>query len=104
MILDKISVNKIIVEKLTPLREGFKNKNNKFSAKGYYNNLKVKIYEVFDRNQGPLREFISKNKELSSYFPKLISYDQRYIIEEWVDGKTLKDSNSRFKKNTERCY
>lgn len=99
MILDKISVNKIIVEKLTPLREGFKNKNNKFSAKGYYNNLKVKIYEVFDRNQGPLREFISKNKELSSYFPKLISYDQRYIIEEWVDGKTLKDSNSRFKKN-----
>ena len=99
MILDKISVNKIIVEKLTPLREGFKNKNNKFSAKGYYNNLKVKIYEVFDRNQGPLREFISKNGELSSYFPKLISYDQRYIIEEWVDGKTLKDSNSRFKKN-----
>ena len=99
MILDKISVNKIIVEKLTPLREGFKNKNNKFSAKGYYNNLKVKIYEVFDRNQGPLREFISKNGELSSYFPKLISYDQKYIIEEWVDGKTLKDSNSRFKKN-----
>mgnify|MGYP002623030941 FL=1 len=99
MILDKISVNKIIVEKLTPLREGFKNKNNKFSAKGYYNNLKVKIYEVFDRNQGPLREFISKNGELSSYFPKLISYDQKYIIEEWVDGKTLKDSKSRFKKN-----
>ena len=96
---DKIVINNFTIEKLKPIREGFKNKNNKFSAKGYYNNLKVKIYEVFDRNQGPLREFISKNGELSSYFPKLISYDQKYIIEEWVDGKTLKDSKSRFKKN-----
>ena len=96
---DKIIINNFTVDQLEPLREGFKNKNNKFSAKGYCKNIKVKIYEVFDVNQGVLRDFISKHKKLSSYFPKLISYDKKYVIEEWVNGKTLKEANFRFKKN-----
>ena len=99
MILDKIIVNKIVIDQLKPLRKGFKNKNNKFSAQGYYKNTKVKIYEVFDQKQGSLREFISKHNKLSPYFPKLISYDKKYIIEEWVDGKTLRKAKSKFKKN-----
>ena len=96
---DKIIINDIIVDQLKPLRKGFKNKNNKFSAKGYYKDKRVKIYEVFDSNQGGLRDFISKHNNLSLYFPKLISYNKKYIIEEWVEGKTLKEANSRFKKN-----
>lgn len=98
MMSDKITINEIVIDQLKPLREGFKNKNNKLSAQGYYKNIKVKIYEVFDHNQGALREFISKHNELSSYFPKLISYDKKYIIEEWVEGKTLKELKSRFTK------
>ena len=96
---DKITINNITVEKLRPIREGFKNKNNKFSAKGYYQDTKVKIYEVFDSSQTNLRNFISKHDKLSLYFPKLISFDQKYIVETWEDGKTLKEANSRFKKN-----
>ena len=78
MMSDKITINEIVIDRLKPLREGFKNKNNKLSAQGYYKNIKVKIYEVFDHNQGALREFISKHNELSSYFPKLISNNYRH--------------------------
>lgn len=78
-------------ENLKPIRKKFKNKNNKFSAQAYLNNQKVKIYEVFDKNQGHLRKFISQHNKLSTFFPKLITYDDKYIVEEWLDGKTLKE-------------
>ena len=71
MILDKISVNKIIVEKLTPLKEEFKNKNNKFSAKGYYNNLKVKFMKSLTVIKTLKRVYIKKWRTIL-YFPKLI--------------------------------
>ena len=91
--LDKIIVNNLIINKLKPTKSEFINKNNKFSAKGYYNNTKVKIYEVFDPNQGALREFVSNHNDLSLYFPKLITYNSKFIVEEWVNGLTLKESN-----------
>ena len=77
---DKIIVNNVTVYNLKPIRKNFKNKNNNYSAKGYYGNIKVKVYEIFDPNQGTLREFISNHKKLSSYFPKLLSFDSRYIV------------------------
>lgn len=86
-------INKIKVNKLKPIKEDFINKNKKYSAMGYCNNLKVKVYEVYDKNQGNLREFVSNHKDLSKYFPKLISFDHKFIVEEWVDGKTLKELN-----------
>tara|TARA_Y100000768_G_C23777228_1_gene586210 strand:- start:141 stop:791 length:651 start_codon:yes stop_codon:yes gene_type:complete len=97
--LNKIVIKDITFNHLSPLRKNFKNKNNKLSALGYYKNKKVKIYEVFDVKQGPLREFISKHKILSTYFPKMIVYDEKYIVEEWVEGKTLKEINIRNLKN-----
>ena len=32
---------------------------------------------------------------MSSYFPKLIGFDKKYIIEEWVHGKTLNEINAK---------
>ena len=55
-------INKIKVDKLKPIKEDFINKNKKYSAMGYCNNLKVKVYEVYDKNQGNLREFVSNIK------------------------------------------
>ncbi len=96
---DRIVIKNFTFDKLNPIRNNFKNKNNKFSAQGFYKNQKVKIYEVFDKNQGALREFISHHEKLSLYFPKLLTYDENYIVEEWVNGKTLKEVNSVNLKN-----
>ncbi len=93
--IKKISVGNTTIENIEPIRNSFKNKNNKFSAKGYILQNKVKIFEVFDKKQGQLFEFISKNNELSKYFPKLILYDDKYIVEEWIDGETLKEINNK---------
>ena len=89
---DKIIINGFTVENLKPIKKSFKNKNKKFSAQGFYKDKKVKIYEVFDKKQGALREFVSNHKKLSKYFPKLIAYDERFIVEEWLKGNTLKES------------
>ena len=88
-----INVNKIKISKLKPLRKDFISRNKKLSATGYYKNIKVKVYGVHDKNQGRLRKFISNHKVLSRYFPRLISFNNRFIVEEWVDGKTLKELN-----------
>ena len=100
-----IIINKIRINKLEPLRKKFKNKNKKFAAKGYHKNIKVKVYEVFDKNQGKLRKFVSNNKNLSKYFPKLIAFNNRFIVEEWVEGRTLKElnlNNSEFKAQSKK--
>ena len=93
----KIIINDIVVDNLEPIRNSFKNKNNKFSARGFIGLKKVKIFEVFDKNQGFLLEFISKHKVLSQYFPKLITFNKKFIVEEWVNGKTLKELNKKKK-------
>ena len=91
---DKVVIKDQTFEKLKPIKERFENKNNKFSAQGYYKDKKVKIYEVFDKNQGSLREFVSKHEQLSLYFPNLVLYDEKYIVEEWLSGKTLRETIS----------
>ena len=91
---DKVVIKEQPFEKLKPIKERFKNKNDKFSAQGYYKNKKVKIYEVFDKNQGALREFVSKHEQLSQYFPNLVLYDEKYVVEEWLSGKTLRETIS----------
>ncbi|MDB2591745.1 hypothetical protein N9X80_03385 [Candidatus Pelagibacter bacterium] len=91
--MKNIIINKIKINKLKPIRKNFISRNKKLSATGYYNNIKVKVYGVHDKNQGKLRKFISNNKALSKYFPRLISFNNKFIVEEWVDGKTLKELN-----------
>ena len=93
---NKIIVNNCVIENLLPIKKNLKNKNKKFSAQGFYNDKKVKIYEVFDKNQGALREFVSNHKELSTYFPKLIIYDKKFIVEEWLKGNTLTEIKPAF--------
>lgn len=96
--IKKIIINDVAVNNLNPLKNSFKNKNNKFSARGFIGSKKVKIFEVFDKNQGVLLDFISKNNALSKYFPRLITYNKKFIVEEWVNGKTLKELNLNKKK------
>lgn len=93
--MKEININNIKVTNLIPTKIKFTNKNKKFSAKGYYDGLEVKVYEVFDQNQGNLRAFISNHKDLSQFFPRIISYDKKYIVEEWIKGNTLKEENKR---------
>jgi serine/threonine protein kinase len=93
--VNKIKIDKEYIENLKPLKKNFKNKNNKFSAQGYIKDLKVKIYQTFDSGQGKLREYISNQKNLSNFFPNLICYNDNYIVEEWIDGKTLRQINSK---------
>lgn len=88
---ENITVNNFKFQNLRPLKKKFINKNNKFSAKACINNKEVKIYEVFDQNQGELREFVSNHHKLSKFFPKLITYNEKYIVEQWVYGPTLKE-------------
>ena len=95
----KMIINNLTFEGLKPLRSSFKNKNNKFSAWGFLDKKKIKIYEVFDKNQGPLMEFISNKKNLSKYFPKIITYNEKFIVEEWIDGKPLGEIYRKTKKN-----
>ena len=89
----EITVKGLKIVNIKPLKKEFLNKNSKFSAKGYTKNFKVKIYEVFDKDQVKLRLLVSKNKKLSKYFPKLITYNNKYIVEKWVDGQTLNEKN-----------
>ena len=98
-IIGKFTIKNTTITNLKPLRNNFKNKNNKFSAQGIFKENKVKIYQVFDKKQGKLREFISKHKKLSKYFPKLISYNDQYVVEEWIQGKTLRETNVKSKMN-----
>ena len=98
-IIGKLTVKNITITNLKPLRKNFRNKNNNFSAHGIFKEKKVKIYEVFDKKQGDLRDFISKHKKLSKYFPKLISYNDQYIVEEWIQGQTLRDAKLKSKIN-----
>jgi hypothetical protein len=95
----EIIINNIKIEHLEPVKNKFKNKNNKLSARGYFKDIKIKVYETFDKNQGELRAFVSNNEYLKSYFPNLIAYNNKYIIEEWIDGKTLKEANKKNLKN-----
>ena len=91
--MSELKIKNFIIKDLKPIRKNFKNKNNKFSAQGYLDTKKVKIYEIFDFKQGNLREFISNHKQLSNFFPKVLIFNERFIVEEWVDGKTLKELN-----------
>ncbi len=93
---DKIVVDGLTIENLAPLKKSFRNKNKNFSAIGSFNNTKVKIYGVLDKKQGALREFVSNHKELSVYFPRLITYDEKFIVEEWLEGNTLMEIKPNF--------
>jgi len=93
---DKINVDGYIIKNLSPIKKSFINKNKKFSARGICNDKKVKIYEVFDENQGFLRQFVSKNKKLSLYFPKLITFNKKFIVEEWLEGELLSKMKPSF--------
>ena len=95
--MSEIKINKIKISKIKPLRINLLNSNGNFSASGFFRKKKVKIYSPVEKSQIKLREEISKSK-LGKYFPKLIGYNKKFIVEEWINGKTLKELKYRSKK------
>ena len=95
--MNEIKIHKIKISKIKPLRTHLLNLNGNISASGFYGKKKVKIYSPVEKSQIRLRYEISKSK-LGKYFPKLICYDKKFIVEEWINGKTLKELNYQSKK------
>ncbi len=95
--MNEIKINKIKISKIKPIRIHLRNLNGNFSASGFLGKKKVKIYSPVEKSQIKLREEISKSK-LRKYFPKLIGYNKKFIVEEWINGKTLKELNYQSKK------
>ena len=95
--MNEIKIHKIKISKIKPLRTHLLNLNGNISASGFYGKKKVKIYSPVEKSQIRLRDEISKSK-LGKYFPKLICYDKKFIVEEWINGKTLKELNYQSKK------
>ena len=93
--ISDLQIDNIIVSNLQPTKKDFFNKSDKLSAQGYVGLQKVKIYETFDKRQGKLRKFVDENVKLGKYFPKLIACNEKYIVEEWIKGITLKDKFSK---------
>ena len=88
--MKKIKIKEKTIYNLKPLRTNFININGNFSAVGFIGKKKVKIYSPVEKSQIDLRVQISKSK-ISEYFPKLIIYNKKLIVEEWISGKTLKE-------------
>lgn len=88
--MKEIKIGRFIIKDLRPIRSNFINVNGNFSAYGFIKKRKVKVYSPNDENQINLRLKIS-NSNLSKYFPKLITFNKNFIVEEWIDGQTLKD-------------
>lgn len=61
-------------------------KSGMLSAFGSFEGKKVKLYEAFNPKQVQLRKFVD-DSPISHYFPKLITYNDKYIVEEFIDGK-----------------
>ncbi len=95
--MNEIKINKIKISKIKPIRIHLLNSNGNFSAFGFLGKKKVKIYSPVEKSQIRLREEISRSK-LGKYFPKLIGYNKKFIVEEWINGKTLKELKYQSKK------
>ena len=75
--MNEIKINKIKISKIKPLRTHLLNSNGNFSASGFLEKKRWKIYSLVEKSQIKLREEISKSK-LGKYFPKLICYNKIY--------------------------
>src|SRR5690606_36432435 len=62
------------------------------SFSGYCEGNKVKIYEAHSKEQIKLRLYVQNDNNLKEYFPSIIAYNDRYIVEEWVSIDKEKDN------------
>ena len=67
----------------TKEREMFENANGNISVFGTYKDNLVKLYQPFDKGQISLRVKID-DSTVGKYFPKVIAYDDKFIIEEYI--------------------
>ena len=105
LIPSKLRVGDLYIGNLKPLGGMFKPAFTKAGRLSLIGNtdegLKVKVYKSFNANQIELRKVIGdylKNENI--LFPKLIAYDNNYIVEEWIDGESF----SKLKNNLVEKY
>jgi len=81
---------------LKPLNKNrlFFNKNGTYSAKGFFDNQKIKIYSPPDKRTINLRLFL-ETTECKKYFPRVIYHDEEYIAEEWIDSPNLSECDKQ---------
>ena len=96
----KFRVGELLVDNLQPLGGIFKpgiTKAGRLSISGYLNSgKKVKLYNSFKKEQVYLRKVLGESfKKQDILFPPIISNDDNFIIEEWIEGKTLAKINPK---------
>ncbi len=60
------------------------------SFSGVCEGRKVKVYSVHSAAQAALRVAFQGTQFGRRYFPEIVTYDQKYIVEEWIEGIPFK--------------
>ena len=104
----KLRVGKKYIKNLQPLGGMFKpaiTKAGRLSLFGYSEEgEKVKVYKAFNSNQIKLRKVIGDYlKSENVLFPKIITSDDNFIVEKWIDGKSFSNlKKDAIEKDTQR--
>ncbi len=96
----KLRVGEIYVDNLFPLGGIFKpgiTKAGRISLSGRLKDgTKVKVYNSFSFNQINIRKMLGNLFiDEDVLFPDVISYDEHFVIERWIEGKPLNKINSK---------
>lgn len=65
-------------------------KAGRISFRGMLCGKKVKIYSVHSPEQVALRIFLSEVSFAGFAFPAVLAYDDRLVVEEWIEGRQMK--------------
>ncbi len=93
-----ITINGDVVSYISPLKKirSFVSSGNNVSFCGYINSKKVKIYKSYNNDSLKLRlkiNSIFKSEKICFRFPDVIGVDRSFIIEEWIDGHVINQSD-----------
>jgi hypothetical protein len=97
-ISSSIEVNGDVIRDISPLKKtgSFVSSGNNVSFCGYINSKKVKIYKTHNNDSLKLRLKINnifRSENICFSFPDIIGVDRNFIIEEWIDGHVINESN-----------
>lgn len=75
------------VEPVTPAR--FRTKAGRLSLKARLDGRPVKVFEAHGERHAQFIEEVTNRSELEGYFPNTLFVHGRYVVAEWVSGKTI---------------
>jgi hypothetical protein len=65
-------------------------KAGRLSFSGWVDGQKVKVYSAHSKAQVALRLDLESVSFASFCFPEVVAYDDRFVVETWIDGQGLK--------------